>query len=85
MAARCCIVASDLPVVNEILTQNISGKLVEPDRPAQLSRAIRYLIDMPQVRSQLANEAYNEYKRYYTWKKIQQKLASVYTELRIFE
>ena len=47
MAAGVPVVASDLPVTRELITDGVHGRLVAPDRPGELARAIRVLLDLP--------------------------------------
>ncbi|MEM8565771.1 MAG: glycosyltransferase [Bacteroidota bacterium] len=81
MAAKVPIVASDLPVVREILSSEIDAKLVRPDRPAELARAIRLLVDYPQLRKELATSAFHKLCEHYTWEKIDDKLSNFYDKL----
>ncbi|MEM7109856.1 MAG: glycosyltransferase family 4 protein, partial [Bacteroidota bacterium] len=81
MAAKVPIIASDLPVVREILTPEVDAKLVRADRPAELARAIRLLIDYPQLREQMATNAFRKLCEHYTWEKIDAKLSDFYDKL----
>ena len=53
MAAGVPVVASDLPAVRELLTDGEHGRLVAPDRPGELARAIRVLLDHPEQRERM--------------------------------
>jgi glycosyltransferase involved in cell wall biosynthesis len=57
MAAGVPVVASDLPVVTELMADGVHGKLVAPDRPGELARAIRVLLDFPDRRAELGRAA----------------------------
>ena len=81
MAGRAPLIASDLPVVQEIVTDGVSAKLVRPDRPAELARAIRVLLDYPDHGQVLAENAYQELVAHYTWDKIDQRLSDFYKNL----
>ena len=83
MACKVPIIASDLPVVREILTPEVDAKLVRPDRPAELARAIRLLVDYPQLRKDLASNAFDKLSERYTWEKIDAKLSDFYDKLVI--
>ncbi len=54
LAAGVPVVASDLPPVREIVTDGVEGRLVAPDRPAELARAIRLLLHVPGLREEMA-------------------------------
>ena len=57
MAAGVPVVASDLPAVRELLTDGEHGRLVAPDRPGELARAIRVLLDYPERRARMGRAA----------------------------
>ncbi|MEO1049337.1 MAG: glycosyltransferase [Bacteroidota bacterium] len=81
MACKTPVVASDLPVVHEIIAPDHDGKLVPPDRPAELARAIRLLVDYPDFRQTLAKNAFQKFLANYTWKKVDAQLRNFYTNL----
>ena len=53
MAHGVPVVASDLPAVREIVEADVNGVLVQPDRPADLARSMRLLLDYPERRAAL--------------------------------
>ncbi|WP_436531373.1 glycosyltransferase [Actinoplanes sp. HUAS TT8] len=73
MAAGTPVVASDLPVIREVLGDD--GRLVPPDRPAELARAIRVLLEYPDAARQLAERARH---RVLTWSDVRHRLSAVY-------
>jgi glycosyltransferase involved in cell wall biosynthesis len=79
MACGTAVIASDLPVSREILDDNLSGKLVPPDRPQELSRAIRILIEYPKLRQKLADNGLNYIQTVANWDQIKNKLETVYS------
>lgn len=81
MAAGVPVVASDLPVVREIVTDGVDGWLVRPDRPAALARAIRVLLDYPERRLALGESARRRIAGGYTWAHATGRLAEVYRDL----
>lgn len=83
MANLTTVVASDIPAVREIIDDGVNGRLVRPDRPAELARVIRYLLDNPAVNERLAKNGYKKLKENYQWKSLQQKLIEVYNNLMI--
>jgi glycosyltransferase involved in cell wall biosynthesis len=76
MAAGTAVVASDLPVIREVLGEH--GRLVPPDRPAELARAIRVLLEYPQAARDLAGRAR---QRVLAWSDVRNRLAAVYDQL----
>lgn len=81
MACKTPIIAPDLPVVREILTPDIEAKLIRPDRPAELARAIRLLVDYPDYGKELAQNAFEKLEETYTWDKIDANLSTFYDKL----
>ncbi|KQO01979.1 hypothetical protein ASF21_10600 [Arthrobacter sp. Leaf234] len=53
MACGRAVVASDLPALREIVTDGVTGLLVEPESPDALAKAIARLLDDPSERSGL--------------------------------
>jgi glycosyltransferase involved in cell wall biosynthesis len=78
MANRTTVVASDIPAVREIIDDRVNGRLVKPDRPAELARMIRFLLDNPDSNIALAENGYSKIKNEFQWGMIQQKLQDVY-------
>jgi glycosyltransferase involved in cell wall biosynthesis len=81
MADGVPVVASDLPAVREIVTDGVDGRLVPPDRPAELARAIRLLVDYPAERDALGRAARATIERRFTWETSLRRLADVYSQL----
>jgi len=81
MACGVPVVASDLPVVREIISHNVNGVLVRPGRPAEIAKAIRILLDYPEQRQQLGQKARQAIAESYTWSFIQQNLKACYLNL----
>jgi len=78
MACGTAVIASKIPVVEEILQDNISGKLVRPDRPQELARAIRLMLEYPQKREELEINARQLIDNCFNWDNIGQQLDAVY-------
>ena len=81
MACKTPVIASDLPVIREILEPDVEGKFFRPERPADLARCIRLLVDYPELRRDMAENAYMKYEKNYTWNKINQKLSHTYDNI----
>lgn len=81
MATATPIIASDLPVVRELLTHNQTAWLVRPDRPSELARAIRILLAHDEDRARLAKNARDKFMRELTWQISTQALTSIYQTL----
>lgn len=78
LANRTTVVASDIPAVREIITHHETGKLVRPDRPAELARAIRFLLDYPDINREIAENGYRWVMEYFTWDRIKTQMKDLY-------
>ena len=78
MAAGVPVVASDLPAVRELITDGEHGRLVPPDRPAELARAIRIVLEYPERAAELADRARRRIADNFTWAHARARLAAVY-------
>lgn len=78
MAAGTPVVASDLPVVRELVTDGEHGRLVRPDRPAELARAVRILLEYPDATRQMGLSAQRRIAGGFTWAHARARLAAVY-------
>ena len=83
MAAGVPVIASNMPVTQELLEHNETGWLVRPDRPSELARAIRLLMAHPETMKKLSFNAQKKVTTSVTWEKSLEKLKEVYLELRI--
>lgn len=61
------IVASDLPVIREVLRHEHNALLADPEKPDIWRMALERIRSNPNLGVQLAQRAYQEYKRSYTW------------------
>jgi glycosyltransferase involved in cell wall biosynthesis len=80
MACRVPIIASDLPVIREILAPD-EAKFFRAERPAELARCIRLISDYPEFGNKISKNAYQKLKSEYTWERIDKKLAYIYDNL----
>lgn len=81
MACGTTVIASDLPVVRELLTERENARLVKPERPAELARAIRILLDYPEENSKLSQRAREKVDSQFRWKMQQDRLQQLYHSL----
>ena len=82
MACGTPVVASDLPVTREIIDQNINGKLVHPDRPQELGRAIRVLLEYKEQREKLSQNGKTTIATRYNWGNMREKMFKIYQHLQ---
>jgi glycosyltransferase involved in cell wall biosynthesis len=75
------VVASDLPAVRELVEDGEHGTLVAPDRPGELARAIRLLLDHPQQREVMSASARAHVAARFTWQRSTDRLRKIYDQL----
>ncbi|QXJ26767.1 glycosyltransferase family 4 protein [Actinomadura graeca] len=78
MAAGVPVVASDLPAVRELMADGEHGRLVPADRPAELARAVRILLEYPEEAAAMGERARRRIADGLTWAHSRAELASVY-------
>jgi glycosyltransferase involved in cell wall biosynthesis len=83
MAAKTPIVASNLSVVRELLEDEVTAKLVKPNRPAELASGIRLLLEHPEQAKLWAETAYLHVEQHLTWQHMAKKLNNVYDNLLV--
>lgn len=81
MASGTPVVASDLPAVRELVTDGEHGRLVHPDRPGELARAIRVLLDYPDRLAAMGPAAREHVAEHFTWEASTGALANLYNTL----
>jgi len=84
MAQGIPVIASSIPSVIEIINDNVNGIIVQPDRPSELARKIRFLIDFPEQLVTIGQKGQETIKKNYTWEKNYQKLFEVYSKIYTF-
>lgn len=67
MSSKKAIIASDLPSTREVLNEK-NAILVAYDNADQWERAISTLIERPDLSHQLAEKAYQDFEKQFTWK-----------------
>lgn len=81
MAAGVPVVASDLPAVRELVRDGIDGRLVRPDRPAELARAVQVLLEDPAQLQRLGDNARQRIVQLFTWKDRMEELKDLYRRM----
>lgn len=67
MAARKAILCSDLPVLHDVMRHDGNCLLVPPGDLDAWAAALQRVSDEPGLRARLADEAYEDFRRSYTW------------------
>ncbi len=78
MAAGTPVIASDLAVTRELVTDGEHGRLVPPDRPAELARAIRVALEHPARSAAQGAAAQAHVRASLTWEHSRAALRDVY-------
>ena len=78
MASGTAVVATDLAPVRELIQDRQNGWLVHPDRPAELARAMRILLEHPPLTMQLGANARRTIEDHFTWERATSALRSAY-------
>ena len=81
MASGVPVVASDLPAVREIMRDGEHGRLVHPDRPAELARAIRVLLQYPDRLREMGIKAQQRIEQEFTWAHATARLRALYCSM----
>jgi glycosyltransferase involved in cell wall biosynthesis len=81
MASGTAVVASNVAPVRELIQDRENGWLVHPERPAELARAIRILLEHPQLTKQLGANARRTIENHYTWDRATGALRRAYLRL----
>lgn len=75
------VVASDLPVVKELIEDTKTGFLVPPDRPELLGRKIRSLLMQPKTLEHVGKNGKKAIENNYLWEYQEAKMMTVYKTL----
>jgi glycosyltransferase involved in cell wall biosynthesis len=81
MAAGVPVVASDIPSTREIITDRVDGRLVRADRPADLARVIRVLLEYPDALEKMGQRARQRITENFTWDRSIGQLEELYRAL----
>lgn len=80
MAAGCPVIATDIPVVNEMIQHRVNGILVRRDNPASLALGIIEVLANPALRTSLVGEGKRTLLRY-AESPIVERIERLYTSL----
>jgi glycosyltransferase involved in cell wall biosynthesis len=81
MAARRPLVASNLPVVRELVREDVDGLLFNPDDPEDLARQVVAVLEDRALAERLAASASQRARTRFTWHAAQKRLVRVYDGL----
>lgn len=75
------LVASNLPVVRELVREEKEALLVPPDAPDALAAALLRVLDDPHLARRLAERGARRVRTQFTWKRAQERLLRLYGRL----
>ena len=81
MASGCPIVTSNLPSIREILTNNETALLVEPENVRALTEAILKILQTPKMAKRLSSNAHKKVVESYSWDVVTNKLIELYVQI----
>ncbi|MDO6808866.1 glycosyltransferase family 4 protein [Zobellia galactanivorans] len=82
MACKTMVIASELPVVSELVTEE-EALLFEPDREQDLARCIRFILDEPERKESYIASAFKKVQDDFLWEDQKAKLKKVYQDLML--
>ena len=81
MASSRPLIASNMPIVRELVREHVDGLLFSPNDPEDLARQVLMLLDNHDLSKRLANSATERVLSKFTWHEAQKKLIKVYARL----
>ena len=81
MASSRPLVASNIPIVRELVRQDVDALLFSPDDPEDLARQVLLLLQDPDLSKRLSESAAQRALTKFTWHEAQKKLTKVYDRL----
>jgi glycosyltransferase involved in cell wall biosynthesis len=85
MAAGRPLLASNIPIVRELVREDVDGLLFSPNAPEDLAKKTWALLDDLELSNRLAASASRRALTKFTWHEAQKKLVKVYEKLLSFE
>jgi glycosyltransferase involved in cell wall biosynthesis len=81
MAAGRPLLASNMPIVRELVREDMDGLLFSPNDPDDLTRQVLVLLNDFELSQRLASSASERALTKFTWHEAQKKLAKIYKKL----
>ena len=81
MAAGLPVIASNFPLWKEIVEGNRCGLTVDPSNTAEMTKAIEYLIEHPELCKEMGENGRKAVLENYNWRKESVKLLNMYEDL----
>jgi glycosyltransferase involved in cell wall biosynthesis len=81
MASSRPLIASNIPIVRELVREDVDGLLFSPNSPDDLSQKVLLLLNDPELSKRLADFATERALTKFTWHESQKKLIKAYEKL----
>ncbi|MBF0499646.1 MAG: glycosyltransferase [Candidatus Riflebacteria bacterium] len=81
MAAGVPVLASDIPSVRELMSDGVEGRFVRPNRPTDLARAVRIMLEHPETLAEMGEAGRRKVRELFTWARARDSLYAVYDKL----
>lgn len=81
MASSRPLIASNMPIVRELVREDVDALLFSPNDPEDLARQVLVLLNDPEMSKRLAESASERVLTKFTWHEAQKKLVKVYEKL----
>lgn len=81
MASSRPLIASNMPIVRELVREDVDGLLFSPNDPDDLARQVLTLLNDSELSNRLADSATERALTKFTWHEAQKKLIKVYSKL----
>ncbi len=81
MAIGSPIVASNFPLMKEIIDEVDCGLLIDPTRPEEIAKAIKYLLDHPEEARTMGARGHKAFLQKYNWETTSISLTNLYDDL----
>ena len=81
MASSRPLIASNMPIVRELVREDVDALLFSPNDPDDLARQVLILLNDPELSRRLAESASGRALTKFTWHEAQKKLVKVYEKL----
>ena len=81
MCAGIPVIASDFPLWREIVLKHNCGLCVDPKNPEEIAKAIDYLIDHPEIASQMGKNGFKAVQTEFNWANEESKLLKFYDNM----
>jgi len=81
MASSRPLIASNMPIVRELVREDVDGLLFSPNDPDDLAHKVLMLLNDVELSKRLADSATERALTKFTWHESQKKLVRVYEKL----